>query len=378
MKTSLCEMFGIEFPIFAFSHCRDVVAAVSKAGGLGVLRLSNLKQVEIDLSWIEKEIGDRPYGVDVVIPAKLYGDKEGGLTREELETSIPQGHRQFVNGLMDKYGVPELPAGVSREANHHFSISREDQFELAEVALRRPAIKLIVNALGAPPPQFVERARRQGVRVGALAGAKRHALKQKDAGVDLIIAQGYEAGGHVGEIGTMVLVPEIVDAVKPVPVLAAGGIASGRQFAAALALGAQGVWTGSVWLTTEEAETHPVVKEKFLRATSSDTVRSRAETGKPVRQLKSAWTEEWDGPNSPGTLERPLQKMLIKDAWDRIERAAASNEGARNLINYPVGQVVGSLTQIKPARQVVFDMVEEYLTTAQSFADALAEGGEGN
>lgn len=374
MKTSLCEMFGIEYPIFAFSHCRDVVAAVSKAGGFGVLGIATLTpdQLEIDLDWIENQIGGRPYGVDVLVPAKLYGDDAGGLTTEGLQASIPEEHRRFLNSLMERYQVPELPAGPSGDAGHRQAISRDEQLELVDVALRHP-IKLAVNALGPPPPHFVEEARRKGVRVGALAGAKKHALKQVDAGVDLVIAQGYEAGGHVGEISTMVLVPEIVDAVKSVPVLAAGGIASGRQFAAALALGAQGVWTGSVWLTTEEAETHPVVKEKFLRATSSDTVRSRAETGKPVRALKSAWTEEWDGPNSPGALERPLQQLLVKEAWERIERAASSSEGARKLINYPVGQVVGSLNEVKPARQVVFDMVEEYLTVAQNFADALSE-----
>lgn len=371
MRTSLCEMFGIEFPIFAFSHCRDVVAAVSKAGGFGVLGIANLTpdQLEIDLNWIEKQIGDRPYGVDVLIPAKLFGDEAGGLTVEELKAQIPEGHREFLNDLMARYQVPELPPDVSRDTGHRQAMSREEQLEIVDVALRHP-IKLVVNALGPPPAQFVEDAHRKGVRIGALAGAKKHALKQVDAGVDLVIAQGYEAGGHVGEIATMVLVPEIVDAVS-VPVLAAGGIASGRQFAAALALGAQGVWTGSVWLTTEEAETHPVVKEKFLRASSSDTVRSRAETGKPVRALKSAWTEEWDGPNSPGALPRPLQQLLHKEAWERIERTASVSEGAKQLINYPVGQVVGSLNQIKPARQVVVEMVEEYLTVAQRFADGL-------
>lgn len=373
MRTSLCDMFGIEFPIFAFSHCRDVVAAVSKAGGFGVLGVASLtpEQLEIDLNWIEKQIGDRPYGVDVLVPAKLYGDDAGGLNTEELKASIPEQHREFVRRLLAKYGVPELPAGMSRDTGHRQAISRADQLELVDLALRHP-IKLAVNALGPPPPRFVEDAHRKGVRVGGLVGSKRHAVKQVEAGADLIIAQGYEAAGHVGEITTMVLVPEVVDAVKSVPVLAAGGIANGRQFAAALALGAQGVWTGSVWLTTEEAETHPVVKEKFLRATSSDTVRTRGETGKPVRLLKSAWWDEWDGPNSPEPLPRPLQQLLTEEAWERIVHAASSNEGARDLISYAVGQVVGSLNAVKPARQVVFDIVEEYLSVAQNFAEALA------
>lgn len=380
MRTTVCDTFGIEFPIFAFSHCRDVVAAVSKAGGYGVLGLSGSTpdQTEIDLKWIEKEIGDRPYGVDVAIPAKLFGDRESKtLTLEELNGRIPQEHREFVTSILAKYHVPELPAVAGDAAQHAIpswsgvNTSRDDQVALFEVALRH-RISLVVNALGPPPAQLVDDAHRKGVRIGALAGSTRHALKQADAGVDLIVAQGYEAGGHTGEITTMVLVPQIVDVVKSIPVLAAGGIASGRQFAAALALGAQGVWTGSVWLTTEEAETHPVVKEKFLHASSSDTVRSRSETGKPVRMLKTAWTEEWDSSNSPGTLERPLQQLLVSEALDRIGRAAYSNEGARNLIGYAVGQIVGSLKEVKPARQVVFEIVDEYLNVAQSFADALA------
>ena len=151
-----------------------------------------------------------------------------------------------------------------------------------EIALAfKPA--LVVNALG-PPPQFmIEQVKAAGRKVGALAGKAQHAERHVNAGVDLIIAQGYEAGGHTGEIGSMVLIPEIVDAVGDTPVLGAGGVGRGRQMAAAMALGAQGVWCGSVWLTTEEAETHPVVKEKFLAATSSDTIRSRSRTGKPAR-----------------------------------------------------------------------------------------------
>lgn len=373
MRTSLCDMFGIEFPIFAFSHCRDVVAAVTKAGGFGVYGAAMLtpEQFEIDLKWIENQIGGRPYGVDVLVPAKLYGDESGSLTQKELEASIPERHKQFVKELLAKYGVPELLPGMSHDEGHRQAITRDDQLEMVDIALRHP-VSLIVNALGPPPPKLVEDAHRKGIRVGGLVGTKRHAVKQVEAGADLVIAQGYEAGGHVGEITTMVLVPEVVDAVKPVPVLAAGGIANGRQFAAALALGAQGVWTGSVWLTTEEAETHPVVKEKFLHASSSDTVRTTAETGKPVRNLKSPWWDEWEAPNSPGVLPRPLQQLLTKEAWERIVHAASSNDGARDCISYSVGQVVGSLNEIKPARQVVFEMVEEYLTVSQNFADALS------
>jgi NAD(P)H-dependent flavin oxidoreductase YrpB (nitropropane dioxygenase family) len=237
-----------------------------------------------------------------------------------------------------------------------------------DVAFSHP-IKLIVNALGPPPPDMIERAHAGGVLVGALAGKKSHAVRHVAFGVDIIIAQGHEAGGHTGDIGTMVLVPEIVDAVAPTPVLAAGGIGSGRQVAASLALGAQGVWCGSVWLTTQEAETHPIVKEKFLTATSSDTLRSRSRTGKPARQLRSAWTDEWEGESSPGTLPMPLQPMLIAQASRRVDRAATNpeNRGAVELANYFVGQIVGSMNESISATRVVEDMITEYLDVMDRF-----------
>jgi NAD(P)H-dependent flavin oxidoreductase YrpB (nitropropane dioxygenase family) len=172
----------------------------------------------------------------------------------------------------------------------------------------------------------------------------------------------------------MVLVPEVVDAVAPTPVLAAGGIGNGRQIAAALALGAAGVWCGSVWLTTEEAETHPAVKQKFLTATSRDTIRSRSLTGKPARMLRSAWTDEWEGADSPGALPMPLQSALVAEAQHRISRAATTEgSGANKLANYFVGQVVGQMDRIRPARQVVLEMMTEYAEVAQRFADQVAE-----
>ncbi|MHB8263000.1 MAG: NAD(P)H-dependent flavin oxidoreductase [Acidimicrobiales bacterium] len=372
MQTSTCNMLGIEYPIFAFSHQRDVVAAVSKAGGLGVLGAVALAPdaLDVELTWLEEQLGDTPYGIDVIVPAHYVGDDQGGLEAKDLEAFIPQEQRAFVKDLLERYGVPELPAG--REAKTGLlSWSAKGAASLLDIALRHKP-RLIANALGAPPPDMVKRAHDGGLLVAALAGRPEHALKHKQAGVDIVVAQGYEAGGHTGEVSTMVLVPQVVDAVFPTPVLAAGGIASGRQMAAAMALGAEGVWTGSVWLTTEEAETHPVVKEKFLAATSYDTVRSRSLTGKPARQLKSAWNQSWDSAGSPGPLGMPLQTMLVSEAQLRITRSAATSAGARDLITYFVGQVVGQLNQVKPARRVLLDMVEEYADALQRMAEQLS------
>lgn len=376
MKTPVCDMLGVDVPILAFTHCRDVVAAVTKAGGFGVLGAAGHtpEALDIDLKWIADEVGDKPFGVDIIVPAKYEGSSEGGLTSGDLKAMIPQGHRDFLDDLMKRYDVPEMPeepSGGTMAGESEPPMTYAQAVPLMDVAFSHP-IKLIVNALGPPPPDMIERAHDNGVLVGALAGKKSHAVRHVAAGVDIIIAQGHEAGGHTGEIGTMVLVPEIVDAVAPTPVLAAGGIGTGRQIAASLALGAQGVWCGSVWLTTLEAETHPMVKDKFLAATSSDTLRSRSRTGKPARQLRSAWTDEWEGENSPGTLPMPLQPMLIAKASQRVDRAAMNpeNAGAVDLSNYFVGQIVGSMNESISATRVVEDMIGEYVDVMERF-DAL-------
>ena len=374
MRTPVCDQLGIEFPILAFSHCRDVVAAVSKAGGLGVLGAVAFtpEQLEVELDWIEKELKGKPYGVDVLVPAKYIGVEEGGLSGRDLSAMIPDEHRKFVDDMMERYDVPPLPRDeeLPRDVGL-LSWSHKGALPLLDVALSRSGIRLIANALGPAPDFMVTAAHERDVVVAGLVGKRQHAERQVAAGVDLIVAQGYEAGGHTGEIATMVLVPEVVDAVSPTPVLAAGGIGNGRQIAAAYALGAQGVWCGSVWLTTEEAETHPVVKEKFLTATSSDTVRSRASTGKPARQLRTAWTDEWDNPDNPDPLPMPLHGMLIAEAQGRMRRSAATSPGAGQLVNYFVGQVVGQMNQVKPAKQVVLDMVEEFIEATEKLAATL-------
>jgi NAD(P)H-dependent flavin oxidoreductase YrpB (nitropropane dioxygenase family) len=371
MQTRVSEMLGIEFPILAFSHCRDVVAAVTNAGGFGVLGAvaHSPERLEIDLAWIEEQTKGRPYGVDLLLPAKYAGADEGGLDRESVRALLPPEQQAFVDDILRRYDVPPLP-DPGEQASHLdlMRVSPKGYEPLLEVSFAHK-IRLIASALGPPPPQLIDRAHDHDVVVAALAGSVTHAERHQAAGVDLIVAQGTEAGGHTGEIATMVLVPDVVDAVAPTPVLAAGGIASGRQIAAAMALGAEGVWCGSVWLTTEEAETHPAVKKKFLSATDKDTVRSRSLTGKPARMLRTAWTDEWERPDAPAPLAMPLQGALVADAQNRISRGAVKEgTGANQLANYFVGQVVGRMNAVKPARQVVLDMVSEYADVVERFA----------
>ena len=376
MKTPICEQYGIEFPLFAFSHCRDVVAAVTNAGGLGVLGGVAFRpdQLEQELCWIDDHVGGKPYGVDIIVPAKYEGKGEN-LTRDQLATRIPDEHRAFINELLVAHNIELEELRVAGSA-----LSGNTGRELLEVSLNHP-IKLMANALGVPPDYMIEMGKERGIPVAALVGAKEHAIKQVRAGVDLIVAQGTEAGGHCGEVSTLVLIPEVLEAIseipggKVIPVLAAGGIVTGRQMAACVAMGAAGAWTGSVWLTTEEAETAPHTKQKMLAASSRDTVRSAGRTGKPSRQLRSDWTDAW-APNPGGRqpLPLPLQAMVAEPALRRIDKLAENGHpGAQALSTYFVGQGVGLMNKIKPAREVVLEFIEDYVAAAERLSATLED-----
>ena len=368
MKTPICDMLGIDLPLLAFSHCRDVVAAVTNAGGFGVLGASmhSPEQLEHELAWIDDHVGGRPYGADILVPEKYEG-KGQRLDPAAVRSLIGQQQKDFVAALLEEHGIPAHdPSGDSGPVTS--SISEEAGERLLDVAFRHP-IKLIASALGTPPPYMIDRARQAGVPIAALVGAREHAIKQVNAGVDILVAAGTEAGGHCGEVTTMVLVPEVIEAIKPireVPVLAAGGIVTGRQIAAAIALGAAGAWTGSVWLTTEEAETAPYTKQKMIAATSRDTIRSRSRTGKPSRQLKSDWTAAWEGDKSPGALPMPLQSLLSEPIMRRIDvLAEQGNKGAQELATYWVGQGVGLMNKATTVRDVIYEMAQDYAEAAQ-------------
>ena len=362
MKTAFTDLVGVPYPIVGFNRSPGVVAAVTNAGGLGVLAASAYTPAELDaqLTWIEDQTGGKPYGVDLLVPEKFTPGDPDHLVAS-LRAQIPAGHLAFVRDLLDRYGIPESPPHVSAAEHDEIaaSLNPAGAAALLDVAFRHP-ISLVASALGIPPPGLVTRAKAEGVAVAALVGQPRHAVRQIEAGVDLLIAQGTEAGGHTGTIATMVLTPEIVDIAAGRPVLAAGGIASGRQMAAALALGASGVWCGSVWLSSQEDVANQAIKDKFLQATSSDTVRSPTRTGKPARQLRSAWHEEWERPGSPAPLPLPLQPMLVNEAWQRIDAAAqAGHEGALRLESFFVGQVVGSFQRIRPAAEITRQIVTD-------------------
>lgn len=377
MTSQLCDMLGIEFPLLAFSHCRDVVAAVSRAGGFGVFGATahTPETVREELKWIDDHVDGKPYGIDVLVPENMATRGEGSVTAAALEARIPEAHRHFAERLLADADVPPPAEPVSRNRAQPFD--PETALRTLEAAFEHP-IRLIANALGVPPPEMIAMGKQHGVPVAALVGAREHAIRQVEAGVDIIVAQGTEAGGHCGEVSTLVLVPEVIKAIRPireVPVLAAGGIMTGQQMAACMAMGAAGAWTGSVWLATPESETSPVFREKMIAASSRDAVRVRSRTGKPARQLKSTWTENWEkSQDSPGALPMPLMSLISEKSLRAADRAAEAGNGkARDMVTYFVGQGVGLVDSVRGAGAVVQDFKEEYLEAVERMNSLLAD-----
>ncbi len=369
MHTALCDELGIEFPIFAFTHCRDVVVAVSKAGGYGVLGAVGYtpEQLEIELNWIDERIGDHPYGVDIVIPNKYEGmdsDLDPETLTKMLQDMVPQQHLDFAKKILADHGVPT--ADADSNALQLLGWTEATATPQVEVALRHPKVTMIANALGTPPVEMIKLIHESGRKVAALCGSPAQALKHAQADVDIIIAQGGEGGGHCGEVGSIVLWPQVVKAVAPRPVLAAGGIGSGYQIAAALALGCAGSWSGSQWLMVEEAENTPVQQAAYVNASSRDTVRSRSFTGKPCRMLRNDWTDAWQTAGNPEPLGMPLQYMVSGMA------VAATNKYPNETVNVafnPVGQVVGQFTKVEKTAAVIERWVQEYLESSTRLND---------
>ena len=367
MRTRICETLGCDVPIFAFSHCRDVVVEVTKAGGFGVLGAATFspEQLEAELRWIDGQVEGRPYGIDVLIPVNY--DKEAERTTvADIERLIPAEHRAFMDKILDEAGVPPLPPDERERIHREIVAGRGNMTpdgarRLVRVALEHPRVKMVVSALGSPPPDMVAELRERQVVIGAMCGKGEHAARHRAAGVQVIVAQGTEAGGHTGEITTLVLVPQVVAACgDEVAVLAAGGITSGSQIVAALALGAQGVWCGTIWLGTRESELDPFEKAVLFEARTEDAVRRRARTGKHVRMIKSKLSEAWEQPGAPKYLPTPLQGILYNEAHARVVRARR-----KDLYSFPVGQSVGAINSETSVREVMYRLQMEYLATME-------------
>ena len=376
MKSVVCDLLGIEFPLLAFTHCRDVVVEVSKAGGMGVLGAAGYgpESLEFTLNWIDERIEGKPYGVDLIAPTSM-ATTDSTTPREHL-SMVPQHNRDYALNILAQHNIDTKGVYDQQMGGGGGFLTKKRAGNIIDVAFSHP-IKLIANALGVPPSYMLEMGKKHDVVCAALVGAKEHAIKQVEAGVELLVVAGTEAGGHCGEVSTMVLVPEVCQAVNEhghenVAILAAGGIVTGRQMAACMAMGADGAWTGSVWLTTVEAETSPVIKEKYIAANSRQTVRSKYRTGKYSRQLRSPWTDAWESEDAPEPLPMPVQSLVSEAPLARVTKLAeGGHEGARTLATSFVGQGVGLMNSIQTSRQVVYDFMDDFLDAQDRLQTAL-------
>ncbi len=354
MKTKFTDMFGLEYPIVAFTHCKDVAVAVSEAGGLGVLGelMRSPDEIAQDIQWMKDRLGSKPFGVDLVFPASVPPT----VNMEDLEAQIPQEMRDFVAGIRQRHNIPETkpPApGETRRGISSGGLLSQDASRRQLDAVLESRVPFIASGLGSPA-FILDAAHERGIKIGGLIGKTRQARREIEAGVDVIIAQGYDAGGHTGEIGTFTLIPQVVAIAGDTPILLAGGVGTGRHLAAALCLGASGVWAGTLWLTTKESDMDILVKEKIIAATEEDTVRTRCLSGKPARILRTAWSDEWEAPGAPKPLPMPLHGI----ATSEITMAIHENR-VESMLGSPAGQVIGAIHEMLPCREVIFDMVSE-------------------
>ena len=374
MKSPICDLLDIEFPLIAFSHCRDVVVQVSKAGGFGVLGAArySIEDLEVELNWIDENINGMPYGIDLIAPTSMDVTEENE-TVDDIQKRVPEQHKEFASGILERHKIDttDVYKGYKRSS----FLTSGMAGNVIDVAFSHP-IKMIANALGVPPTYMIDIARQKGVATAALIGTKEHALKQVQAGVDIVVASGTEAGGHCGDVPTMVLIPEVCGALEGlgVPVLAAGGIVTGKQMAACMAMGAAGVWTGSVWLTSAESDTPPVLKEKMLKASSRETIRSRSRTGKHSRQLRSQWTDAWEADGAPQPLPMPLQSQVTEAPLARVTKLAeVGHEGANQLVTSWIGQGVGLMNTTQSAKTIVYEFMQDYLEASERLSSSLLD-----
>lgn len=375
MNSLICDLLDIEFPLIAFSHCRDVVVEVSKAGGFGVLGAAryNASTLEAELSWIDEHIDGKPYGVDLIAPTSMAVAEENGAAKD-LKNRVPQEYFDFASGILERHDIDASDVYANQYESDSF-LTKNKATSIIDVAFDHP-IKLIANALGVPPAYMIDMGKEKGVATAALIGTREHAIKQVEAGVNIVVASGTEAGGHCGDVSTLVLIPEVSSVLKDsgVPVVAAGGIVTGRQMAACMAMGAAGVWTGSVWLTCAESDTPPVLKEKMLRASSRETVRSRSRTGKHSRQLRSPWTDAWESDTAPKPLSMPLQSQVTENPLAKVTKLAEiGHEGARQLSTSWVGQGVGLMSSTQSAKAIVYDFMQDYLVASERLQASLSD-----
>ena len=359
LHTPLCDKLGIEYPVVAFTHCKDVAVAVINSGGFAVLgeALHTPDEIAADIKWIRERIGGKPFGIDLVLPSSVAAE----TSVDELLAMIPQEQRDFEQHIKQKYNVPDPK--IAPNIHVWGGLDQKRAMDQLEVVFDE-RVPVFASGLGSPA-FLLKRAHELGIQVWGLVGKPRQAKRQIEAGTDVIIAQGFDAAGHTGNIGTFSIVPQVVDAARGtgVPVIAAGGVTTGRHLAAALALGADGVWTGSLWLTSRESDLNMPLKERLLEAETEDTMYSDCISGYTMRTTRSPWHDEWMSDAAPEVLKPPLQMILSSNYIQ-----GSLDYQRKDLMTEAAGQGIHYIKEMKPARQILSDIVEEALDVFDRFA----------
>jgi nitronate monooxygenase len=360
--TKICDALGIEYPIIqagmgGFSD-PPLVIAVSEAGGLGTLGAAVYEPDTLDQAIREIRKGtSKPFAIDLLLPDTLK-DMEG-VSKEGLMSYVPDNYFAYVKELRKKFDIPD-----GYHSNRGGALwTMEGTRQLVQVCLdnKVPVIAAGLGRLGWVMPECKKR----GIKTIGIGANVKMALKHVEDQCDVIVAQGYDAGGHTGNIGTLSVVPQIVDAVRPIPVAAAGGIADGRGLAAALALGADGVWCGSMFLLTPEATFTEGQKDRVIAATERDAVITKAISGKTLRQLRTPFTEVWDkGPLPP--LGWPFQNLATLDIVDYAYQHKDQAKYDAILVT-PCSQATRLLNRRRTSKQIIDDMVKEAIAVIEGF-----------
>jgi NAD(P)H-dependent flavin oxidoreductase YrpB (nitropropane dioxygenase family) len=348
LRTKLCEMLAIEVPIVAFTHCKDVAVAAINAGGFAVLgeAMHTADEIAADIRWLRERVGERSFGIDLVLPSSA----PPAGTPEELMAEIPEAYREFAQRIKQSYDVPD-PAGPVA-LRQWGGLNKELGHAQIDVLLDE-RVPVIATGLGSPD-FLIGAAHERGLLVFGLIGMAHQAERQLVRGVDAVVAQGYDAAGHTGAMGTFSIVPEVASIAGDTPVIAAGGVTTGRHLAAALCLGAAGVWAGTVWLASHESDIEAVVKERILAAKGDDTTRTACISGKTMRILKCPWTEEWQKPGAPPVLRSPYQMLLSSDYIQ-----GANDHLRGDLMTEAAGQGVGFVKEPQATADILRAMADE-------------------
>jgi len=354
LRTPLCERLGIDLPIISAGmgpiSGPKLAAAVSNAGGLGVMGCTTMAPEEVR-SYIRqcRELTDRPFGVDLILPQRI---EQGGARVSDVARRIPDEHRELAERIARKHGVERSPSGDRRSADDRMALGTDAEAQIDVILEER--VPVFVGALGSPG-WMVDRAHESGTLVMSMVGNVKQAMRVASDGADVVVAQGSEGGGHTGHVGTMALLPQVLDAVSPTPVVAAGGIGDGRGLAASLVMGCQAVWVGTRFLATEEAGIAGWMKDELVDAGDQSPIISRSYTGKRFRMLPNEWTKAWDEA-SIDPLPMPLQPVLVMQALGGMAGGDGSN---RALTQNGAGNVAGLIDKVVPAAEVVRDMADE-------------------